>query len=313
MFDKNQTGVTDVWIVGLQNLYGTRIFLFILFLIVYIVILTGNLLVISLVLTSNHLYSPMYFFLGNLSSSEIIFTTNIVPKFLHVLLAEGGRISINECFTQFYVCGSLAATECFLLTVMSYDRYVAICNPLHYSSLMDVKVCYHLAAFSWVGGFASMLTTLILVCQLQFCGPYVIDHFFCDFAPILEISCSDISVVKLETFIFTSSVTLFPFMFIIGTYVCIILTILRIPSSTGRQKSFSTCSSHLTIVSTYYCTLITVYVIPSRGHSNNANKILSLMYTVVTPLFNPIIYSLRNQEIRAAVKKVLHRKGGMAL
>ncbi|KAM4808066.1 olfactory receptor 6N1-like [Rhinophrynus dorsalis] len=307
MISENQTAFAEVWIAGLQNLHGSSIFLFFLFLIIYIVIVTGNLLVISLVLINNHLHSPMYFFLSNLSSIEIMFTTNIVPKLLQVLWEDGSTSSIIGCLTQFYVCGSLAATECFLLTVMSYDRYVAICNPLHYTTLIDFKVCRQMAACCWVGGFFSVMTIFILVCQLHFCGPRMIDHFFCDFAPILEMSCSDTSLVKLQSFIFTSSVTLFPFMFIIGTYVCIIMTILRIPSSTGRQKSFSTCSSHLAIVSTYYGTLITVYVIPSRGNSKTINKILSLMYTMVTPLFNPIIYSLRNQGIRTAIVKVARR------
>ncbi|XP_063794744.1 olfactory receptor 6N1-like [Pseudophryne corroboree] len=192
---------------------------------------------------------------------------------------------------------------------MSYDRFVAICHPLHYNVLMTNKLCCEMASCCWAGGFFSMLTTLILVCKLHFCGPHVIDHFFCDFAPILNLSCSDTFVVKLETFIFTSSVTLFPFMFIIGTYICIIITVLKIPTSTGRQKSFSTCSSHLAIVSTYYGTLITVYVVPSRQQSNSINKILSLMYTIVTPVFNPIIYSLRNKEIKIAVLKTLRKAG----
>ncbi|XP_075067063.1 olfactory receptor 6N1-like [Mixophyes fleayi] len=308
MITSNASTFTEFWLVGLQNLHGIRIFLFILLLAVYAVVLTGNLLIVYLVLSRSHLHSPMYFFLSNLSSSEIMFTTNIVPKFLKVLWCGGDKISINECFTQFYVCGSLAATECFLLTVMSYDRYVAICNPLHYNSLMTSKNCHLLASMCWAGGFFSMLTTLILVCRLHFCGSYEIDHFFCDFAPILDISCSDTFVVKLETFIFDSSVTLFPFIFIIGTYICIIITILKIPSSTGRQKSFSTCSSHLAVVSTYYGTLITVYVVPTRKQSHSINKILSLMYTIVTPVFNPIIYSLRNKEIRTAILKIL-RKG----
>ncbi|XP_053306897.1 olfactory receptor 11L1-like [Spea bombifrons] len=302
---RNQTSITEVWIVGLHNLHENRIFFFIFFLTIYLVIITGNLLVVSLVLSRSHLHSPMYFFLSNLSSSEVMFTTNIVPKFLQVLWTKGSKISITGCFTQFYVCGSLAATECFLLTVMSYDRYVAICSPLHYHALMRFCVCRQLAALCWAGGFLSMLTTLILVCRLHFCGLSTINHFFCDFAPILEMSCSDTSVVKLETFIFTSSVTLFPFLFIIGTYVFIIITILKIPSSSGRQKSFSTCSSHLAIVSTYYGTLITVYVVPSKGNSNTVNKVLSLMYTMVTPLFNPIIYSLRNQEMKAAILKAI--------
>ncbi|XP_075424078.1 olfactory receptor 11L1-like [Ascaphus truei] len=303
MHEENYTRIEDVWIVGLQNLQGAKVIVFILLLIIYIMILMVNVLVISLVSSSDHLHTPMFFFLCSLSFSEIMFTTNLIPKFLHVLLAEGATMYLTTCLAQFYVCGSLGATECFLLAVMSYDRYMAICNPLHYASFMNLKVCQELVIWSWVGGFMSMLTTLFLVCQLHFCGPKVIDHFFCDFTPIIELSCSDTYVVKIETYVFSSSVTLFPFVFVIGTYVCIILAILRIPSSTGRQKTFSTCSSHLAVVATYYGTLIAVYVVPNRGLSSTMNKILSLMYTLVTPLFNPIIYSLRNREIRAGLQR----------
>ncbi|XP_053555799.1 olfactory receptor 472-like [Bombina bombina] len=306
MLHDNQTVITEVWIEGLQDLNGIRIFLFLIIFTVYTVILAGNMLVISMVISKSNLHTPMYFFLSNLSISELIFTTNIVPKFLQILWARKCKIPLTECLTQLYICGSIAATECFLLAAMSYDRYVAICNPLHYNYFMSFSICYQLAAWCWIGGFSYMLTTLILVCQLHFCGPNIIDHFFCDFAPMLEISCSDVSIVQLEVFISSSLVTLFPFTFIIGTYVYIILTILKIPTTTGRQKSFSTCSSHLTIVTIFYGTLITVYVIPSRGKSNTINKILSLMYTIVTPMFNPVIYSLRNQGIRKAIVKDLN-------
>ncbi|XP_063312514.1 olfactory receptor 6N1-like [Pelobates fuscus] len=307
MLIENQTDICEVWIVGLRKLHESRTLFFHFFLFIYMVIITGNLLVVSLVLRS-YLHSPMYFFLSNLSSCEIMFTLNIVPQFLQVLLSDGSKISLMGCLTQFYVCGSLAATECFLLTAMSYDRYVAICNPLHYNYLMDLNVCHQIAATCWAGGFLSMLTTLVLVSRLTFCDPCIIDHFFCDFAPILDISCSDTYLVKIETFIFTSSVSLFTFLFIIATYVAIMITIFRIPFSSGRKKSFSTCSSHLAIVSTYYGTLITVYVVPSGGNSNTTNRSLSLMYTLVTPLFNPIIYSLRNQDIKLAILKLVKSK-----
>ncbi|XP_018079974.2 olfactory receptor 6N1, partial [Xenopus laevis] len=301
----NQTGFTYIWIAGFQDLHESRKFLFMVVLLIYLVIITGNLLVVSVVFSDSRLHSPMYFFLAHLSSSEIIFTTNILPNFLNVLWEDGGKMSVYGCFTQFYLCGSLAATECFLLTVMSYDRYVAICKPLHYASIMKFSVCRQIAAWCWIGGFISLLTTLILVCQLHFCGLHFIDHFFCDFAPILDLSCSDTSVVKLETSIFSSSVTLFPFMFITGTYIAIIITVVNMRSSTGRRKSFSTCSSHLAIVSLYYGTLITVYVIPTRGKSKIVNKIVSLMYSIVTPLLNPIIYSLRNKKIKTAIRNVI--------
>ncbi|XP_053306997.1 olfactory receptor 11L1-like [Spea bombifrons] len=191
---------------------------------------------------------------------------------------------------------------------MSYDRYMAICDPLHYTSVVNLNFCKGLIICSFTGAFISMLTPLILTCQLHFCGPNVIDHFFCDFAPITRLSCSDTFAVKLVTFLVSSSVTLFPFGFVIGTYVCIIHTIMKIPSVSGRKKTFSTCSSHLTAVCLYYGALISVYVVPVQGLSNSANKILSLIYTVITPLINPIIYSLRNQEIKAGLQRILNVK-----
>ncbi|XP_075067076.1 olfactory receptor 11L1-like [Mixophyes fleayi] len=295
----------EVWIMGLQNLEETRVYLFTFFLIIYIIILTGNFLVISVVASETRLHSPMYILLCSLSLSEILFTNNLIPVFLHVLWENGAAMYLTGCLAQFYVCGSLGATECFLFASMSYDRYLAICKPLHYISVMSLEFCREIVLCSWICGFASMLITLILVCQLNFCGPKVIDHFFCDFAPIVELSCSDTNVVKIETFIFSSTVTLFPFMFVIGSYVCIILTILKISSSTGRKKAFSTCSSHLAVVCTYYGTLISVYVVPARYYSSESNKIMSLLYTVVTPFLNPVIYSIRNREIRIGIRRLL--------
>ncbi|XP_053555795.1 olfactory receptor 11L1-like [Bombina bombina] len=305
MLEENYTRIFDVWIVGLQDLQEIKIILFIFFLAIYLITLNGNFLVILLVSTRNQLHRPMYFLLCGLSLSEITFTTNLIPLFLHIILEEGSTIYLTSCLAQFYVCGSLGATECFLLAMMSYDRYMAICKPLHYASVMTLRFCQELIIWSWAGGFMSMLIILVKVSQLEFCSPNIIDHFFCDFAPIMKLSCSDTSFVEIETFIFSSSVTLLPFIFVIGTYICIIDTIARIPSATGRKKTFSTCSSHLAVVCTFYGTLISVYVAPTGRLPSNFNKILSLIYSVVTPLLNPIIYSLRNREIKAGVQKLL--------
>ncbi|XP_075434044.1 olfactory receptor 11A1-like [Ascaphus truei] len=245
----------------------------------------------------------MYFFLCHLSLSDILIITNIVPQMLPVILEEGATVPLTSCITQFVFNGVSVAAECFLLTVMSYDRYLAICNPLHYSSIMGVRLCSTLATLCWLLGFVLTLIVTWHVCELQLCGPNVIDHFFCEFGPLLELSCSDTSTVEKVGFVLAIPVIAFPFVFILLTYVYISLTILRIPSTTGKQKAFSTCSSHLAVVCMYYGTLITKYIVPSRGQLRNLNKALSLLYTVVTPLFNPIIYSLRNQEIRAALRK----------
>ncbi|XP_075433912.1 olfactory receptor 11A1-like [Ascaphus truei] len=247
----------------------------------------------------------MYFFLCNLSLSDILLITNIVPQMLQVILEEGATISFTSCITQLYINGVSASAECFLLTVMSYDRYLAICNPLHYSSIMGASLCYTLVTLCWMLGFMLILIAAWLICELQFCGPNVIDHFYCELGPLLELSCSDTSIVEIAMFVETLPIIIFPFVFVLLTYVYILLTILKIPSTTGKQKAFSTCSSHLAVVCTYYGTLIAKYMVPSRGHLQNLNKVLSLLYTVVTPLFNPIIYSLRNKEIRAALRKCI--------
>ncbi|KAM9312190.1 olfactory receptor 10A7-like [Gastrophryne carolinensis] len=264
----------------------------------YIITLGGNLLIAVLVLSSHLLKTPMYFFLCHLSLCDFLFSSNIVPNMLRVVLHGGSNISYVGCFTQFYVFGSCVTTECYLLTVMSYDRYVAICNPLSYILIMNLNLRIFLVVSSWFMGFSFALITLFMVCSLEFCRSNTIDHFYCDFGPIIELSCLDTSAVEMETSFFTTIIVLFPFAFVIVTYVYIFNTILGITSNIGRQKAFSTCSSHLSVVCAFYGALISIYLSPSKGPSINTNKILSLLYTVVTPLFNPVIYSLRNQEIR---------------
>ncbi|KAM4807854.1 olfactory receptor 6F1-like [Rhinophrynus dorsalis] len=305
---ENQTMETDFFLLGFPNLHKYKMFLFVLFLLIYIMTLAANFIIIVLVATSRHLKSPMYFFLSHLSLSDIFLTTNISPNMLHIILGEGGSITFAGCIIQFYLLGCSGIAECLLLTVMSYDRYMAICNPLHYTSVMHLSFCCHLVTFCWLLGSGLMLITATLVSKLQFCGSMKIDYFFCDFAPLIELSCSDTSIVEIENILLAVPVTLFPFGFIIVTYVCIFLTILRISSGTERQKAFSTCSSHLIVVCMYYGTLVTIYVNPYRGNSLDINKILSLLYTVATPFFNPIIYSLRNKEIRTVLSMTKDNK-----
>ncbi|XP_075439581.1 olfactory receptor 11A1-like [Ascaphus truei] len=305
---ENQTRVTEFLLLGFKDLQSLRIPVFCLFLGIYIMTLTGNLLIIVLVSTSYKLHSPMYFFLSHLSVTDIIITATIVPNILHGILEGGATIYFNGCITQFFFFAVSLTTESFLLTVMSYDRYLAICHPLRYTCIMDTRLQYHLVFWSWFFGFTIALFIATQLGMLQFCGPNVIDHVFCDFDPLLELSCIDPSILKLEDLVFTVPIIILSFFFIIATYVCIFLTILRIPSTSGRQKAFSTCSSHLTVVFSFYGTLIIIYQVPSRGHSVNFKKLLSLLYIVVTPFFNPIIYSLRSQEIRAAFRKLVSMK-----
>ncbi|XP_072259295.1 olfactory receptor 11A1-like [Pyxicephalus adspersus] len=305
MKEKNQSSVLIFQLLGFQNGQSLKIPLFFFFFIIYIVILSGNFLIMVLVLSSQKLQSPMYFFLSHLSLCDVFCTTNIIPNMLHILLLEVVSMPVVECFLQFYLFGCSTSTESFLLTVMSYDRYLAICYPLHYLSIMDVQLRLHLVAWSWLLGFCLALIPGILVSTLEYCGPNLIDHFFCDLSPFLKLSCSDVDVVETEIIVFSIPIILFPFLFIMMTYINIFLTILKIPSKLGRQKAFSTCSSHLIIVCTYYGTLIIVYMVPTKGHFTGINKALSLLYIVVTPFFNPIIYSLRNKELQVAMQKMV--------
>ncbi|XP_063295323.1 olfactory receptor 5G3-like [Pelobates fuscus] len=306
MTEENQTSVKEIFLLGFKVLYNFKIPYFLLFLVLYTMTLTGNLMIVTLVTVSPNLRHPMFFFLSHLSLTDIILTTNIVPNMLCIILNGGKIMSLQACIVQLQFFGLSLGTECLLLTVMSYDRYLAICSPLHYTTIMSNKLRPQLAVSCWLLGFIISFITVILVSQLHFCGSNIIDHFFCDLLPFLQLSCSDTFIVRLENILLGTPITLFPAIIITITYVCIFMAILKIPSTSGRQKTFSTCSSHLAVVITFYGTLVTLYVIPSSGHSLNANKVLSLIYTVGTPLFNPIIYSLRNKEIRVAFKRYIY-------
>ncbi|XP_063309543.1 olfactory receptor 11A1-like [Pelobates fuscus] len=300
---RNLTTITEFLILGFENLHTLKLLLFFIFLIIYIFTVGGNLMIIVLVLTSHHVQSPMYFFLSHLSFCDVLLTTNAVPNMLRVIVEEGSTMSVNGCLTQFYLLCSSTIAECFLLMVMSYDRYLAICIPLRYFSIMSHTFCLILVFFSWTFGTMLPLMAVIPVFHLHFCGDNVIDHFYCDFAPLMELSCSDTTLVEREVFVSSIPTVVLPFIFIVVTYVYIFFTIMNIPSTKGRKKAFSTCSSHLSVVSAYYGTLIIKYMVPFRGHSVSINKTVSLLYTVFTPLFNPLIYSLRNKEIVVAIQK----------
>ncbi|KAM3924543.1 olfactory receptor 11H6-like [Leptodactylus fuscus] len=211
------------------------------------------------------------------------------------------------CFTQFYFFCTLEGLECLLLSVMSYDRYVAICNPLRYSSIMTNHICIKLVSMCWLLGFFFAFVVTLTPSKLDFCGPNVIDHLFCDALPLLELACSDTFIIHLELDIIGAPIIIIPTIIIVVSYTYIVRAVLRIPSTTGRQKAFSTCSSHLIVVSIFYWTMFNVYVLPTGGKSLLISKILSLLYTVFTPMMNPIIYSLRNQDIKKAVQEKLHR------
>ncbi|XP_018409561.1 PREDICTED: olfactory receptor 1468-like [Nanorana parkeri] len=248
----------------------------------------------------------MYIFLIHLSVCDVVFTTNIAPEMLYHILSEVGKVSMAGCISQFYVYGSSTVAESFILTAMSYDRYLAICNPLRYTSIMEHRVCLKFVGASWLVGLLVTLSTSLMVFTNNFCGPNIIDHFICELDPLLKLSCSNTSLSETLIFILSIPIIIIPFVFIIVSYMCIFLTVLKIPFSTGRWKTFSTCSSHLTSVSTYYGTLTAIYVVPKRGRA--LSKALYVLYTVITPLFNPIIYSLRNQDMRKAFERLLNKK-----
>ncbi|XP_067404002.1 olfactory receptor 6N1-like [Emydura macquarii macquarii] len=306
---RNQTVVTEFILLGFGDLPDLQILLFLVFLVIYITTMAANTLIVVLVVTDRHLHTPMYFLLGNLSCLETCYISTILPRLLASLLTGDRTISFSGCFTQLYVFGFLAATECYLLATMSYDRYLAICKPLHYSTLMNPRFCLQLAAGSWLNGCLAPAIFDLFLSQLIFCGPNEIDNFYCDTIPLMELSCSDTHGIILVDFILASVFTLPPFLLTLTSYVCIITTILRIPSTTGRQKAFSTCSSHLIVVTVFYGTIMVVYLLPKHDTLRELNKVLSLCYTVLTPLINPLIYSLRNREVKAALSKAIRNCG----
>ncbi|XP_075768036.1 olfactory receptor 10A7-like [Pelodiscus sinensis] len=299
----NQTSVTEFILLGFGDLPGLQVPLFLLFLVIYLVTMAGNIIVIVLVVADRHLHTPMYFFLGNLSCLEICYSSTVLPQLLAGLLAGDWTISFTGCLTQLYFFGALAGSECLLLSVMSYDRYLAICNPLHYAARMSGRFCLQFAVGSWIGGLLSSCITTVSITQLTFCGPNGIDHFFCDFIPIVKLSCND--PLLMDTLAFTVSLIflLVPFVLTLGSYICILRTILRIRATIGRQKAFSTCSSHLIVVSIYYGALMIVYMFPTTDLLSDFRKVLSVSYTVLTPLVNPLIYALRNREVQEALCK----------
>ncbi|XP_018415296.1 PREDICTED: olfactory receptor 11L1-like [Nanorana parkeri] len=298
----NITKVTEILLLGFKNVQKLRGPLFVLLLLVYCVTVCVNILIIILVSTSKSLHSPMYFFLSQLSLADILLTTDIIPIVLVSVLNDGLVMSFTGCITQFYVFGGSESSECFILTIMAYDRYLAICNPLRYTLMMNFTICLKSVLCSWFLSFSFILVTTLMLSALEYCGPNVIDHFFCDFAPILELSCSETSAVQLEVVLLSIPVMIFPLIIIMVSYGCIVMAILQLPSHIDRWKSFSTCSSHLTVVCIFYGTLIVIYILPTKGFSLSISKVIAVLYTMVTPMLNPLIYSLKNKDIKCAIE-----------
>ncbi|XP_053120566.1 olfactory receptor 1440-like [Hemicordylus capensis] len=300
---ENQTVVKEFILLGFGDIPTLRGLLFLVILMIYIATMAGNILIVALVVVDQHLHTPMYYFLGNLSCLETCYSSTILPRILASFVTGDRSISFTGCFLQMYFFGSLAATECFLLSAMSYDRYLAICKPLHYATIMKNGDCLQLVVGSWISGFLGN-TILFPLLQLTFCGPNEIDHFFCDFNPLLKLACSDTHKIIILAFMISCIFTLPPFLLTVTSYVYIIATILKIPSSVGRQKAFSTCSSHLIVGTIFYGTLMIVYMLPDTQTLRDWNKVFSAFYTVLTPMVNPLIYSLRNKEVKQALRKI---------
>ncbi|XP_069098142.1 olfactory receptor 10A7-like [Pleurodeles waltl] len=306
---ENHTSVKDFILFGFSNLpFRLQICLFVLFLCVYLFTLAGNIMIIIVVTLESVLHTPMYFFLKNLSFLELCYISVTVPKMLVNFIAEDKSISFAGCTVQMYCFFTLGVTECFLLAMMAYDRYVAICNPLTYAIIMNKSKCLQLAASSWVGGNLISLGQTASIFSLPYCGPNVIEHFFCDIPPVLKLACTDTTPNKISVSVTGFLVLPMPFLLVLYSYARIVSAILKIRSAEGRKKVFSTCASHFISVTLFFGTGGFTYVrVKTTGSSEDNDMLLSLLYSVVTPLLNPMIYSLRNKEVKGALWRVLDR------
>ncbi|KAE8589917.1 hypothetical protein XENTR_v10017840 [Xenopus tropicalis] len=300
---ENVSGFT---IQGFSDTPELQISLFVLFLGIYLIILLGNLIIFLVISCNPHLHTPMYIFLLNLSLIEIFSTSNILPNLLHILLTQQNNISFLGCMTQMYVFVALASSEYFLLTAMAYDRYVAICDPLHYIARMSRKHCAGLITAAFTGGFVDPVGLIVLISKLSYCASHLINHFFCDVTALLKLSCS--STFSVELFIYIVGTLLIgnSFLLTLISYIFIISAILKIQSSEGRQKAFSTCASHLTCVITLYGTAFFLYMRPPKSYPLK-NYNFSLLYIALGPVLNPLIYTLKNREFQSSLNKTRQR------
>nr|XP_033779123.1 olfactory receptor 6Y1-like [Geotrypetes seraphini] len=305
---QNETVVKEIIILGFADIQGLKGFLFGVFLVIYLVTVLENLIILAVIKDNSLSHAPMYFFLANFSSLEILYTTVTVPKMLENMVSKSRSISLPGCITQVYFFVSFVSIEYFLLAVMAYDRYTAICSPLRYSTIMTRSVCSILAFACWLCGFLATTVSIILISQLKFCGPNVINHFFCDISPLISLSCEDITVIEIVDFIAAMIVLLTSVVVTTISYAYIICTIMRIPSHSGQKKAFSTCASHLAVVLIFYTTTIFTYARPHALNSFDMNKFVSALYCIVTPMFNPFIYTLRNKDVKDALRRSIAKK-----
>ncbi|XP_005330131.2 olfactory receptor 4X2 [Ictidomys tridecemlineatus] len=297
----NTYNVTEFIFLGLSPNQEVQRVCFVIFLLLYLAIILGNSLIVLTILTSRSLGSPMYFFLSYLSFVEICYSSTIIPRLLSDLLAERKTISWWGCMTQLFFLHFFGGVEIILLTVMAYDRYVAICKPLNYTTIMNWQMCMVLVGMAWVGGFVHSFAQVLLICQLPFCGPNVIDHYFCDVLPLLELPCSDTFLIGLMIVANGGTLNVISLSVLLTSYMVILLH-LRTRSSEGRRKALSTCGSHITVLMLFFVPGVFIYLRPST--TLPADKMVAVFYTVLTPLLNPVIYSLRNAEVKKAMKRL---------
>lgn len=297
--------VEEFVLVGFPTSPPFQLLLFVFFFAIYLLTLLENILIVSTIWLTPSLHRPMYFFLGHLSFLELWYINVTIPRLLGAFLTQDGRVSYIGCMTQLYFFIALACTECVLLAVMAYDRYLAICEPLRYPSLMPPSLATRLAAASWGSGFFSSMMKLLFISRLSYCGPNLINHFFCDISPLLNLTCSDKEEAELVDFLLALVMILLPLVAVASSYAAIIVAIMRIPTAQGRHKAFSTCTSHLAVVVIYYSSTLFTYARPRAMYTFNYNKIISVLYTVIVPFLNPAIYCLRNKEVKDAFGKTV--------
>lgn len=307
MGKNNNTHVPDFILIGLTDSEEIQLVLFILFLLIYLVTMLGNVGMIFIIRLDLQLHTPMYFFLSHLSFLDLSYSTVITPKTLYNLLTSTKYISYMSCFIQMYFFVFLGATECFLLSSMAYDRYVAICDPLHYPVVMSRRFCSSLIFGSYMIGFVDSSINVLCMSRLHFCDSNVIRHFFCDTPPVLALSCTDTHDIEIMIFIVAGSTLMVSLITISVSYVSILSTILKMTSTSGKRKAFSTCASHLLGVTIFYGTMIFTYLKPSKSYSLGKDQVASVFYTIVIPMLNPLIYSLRNKEVKNALIRVMQK------
>ncbi|KAM9039413.1 olfactory receptor 2G6-like [Antechinus flavipes] len=279
--------------------------LFVVILIFYILNLVGNTIIILVSCLDPKLHTPMYFFLTNLSFLDLCFTTSVAPQLLVTMRRKDKRMSYSGCIAQLYVAMGLGSTECILLTVMAYDRYAAVCRPLHYAVIMHPRLCLSLAATAWLSGLLTSLIQCSLTIQLPLCGHNQLDHIFCEVPVLIKLACVDTTFNEVQLFVASVVFLVVPVSLILISYGYITQAILKIKSANGRRKAFGTCSSHLVVVIIFYGTIIFMYLQPVKSRSKDQGKFVSLFYTIVTPLLNPLIYTLRNKDVKGALRKLI--------